>query len=68
MATVPFTEGDVKSYLDKCIEYWRIKRDTVPADTDIDADEHLEFKKMAPYYIDAFQSVRMSLFGELLPK
>ena len=68
MATIPFTEEDIKGYLDGCIEHWRTKRDTDPSDTDADVEEHLKLKEMAPYYIDAFQSVRMTLFGELLPK
>lgn len=50
--TVPFTEKDVKGYLDKAIEYWR----KCPA------------TEMRDSYVDAYQSVRISLFGELLPK
>ena len=50
--TIPFTEEDVKNYLDKTIESWRKKKD----------DETAE------YYIDAFQSVRTSLFGDTLSK
>lgn len=41
-------------YLDEAIEYWRDKRD--------DSEEY----EFAHCYIDAFQSVRVSLFGELL--
>lgn len=52
---IPFTENDVKAYLDKCIRKWRKRRDTRGADHEV-----------APYYIDAFQSVRTSLFGEIL--
>jgi len=52
---VAFTEKDVKDYLDKCIRYWRgVKKKGGPK------------KEMAAYYIDAFQSVRISLFGECL--
>ena len=51
--TVPFTEKDVKEYLDKVITHWRMC-DAPPG--------------MASHYVDAFQSVRMSLFGELLPQ
>lgn len=50
--TIPFNKEDVKKYLDECIKYWR--------------KEHLNNKEMARYYIDAFQSVRVSLFNELL--
>ena len=67
---VPFIEEDVKEYLDSCIGHWRVKKKS--------AEERLSKKNiptynvrenltMASYYIDAFQSVRMSLFGELLP-
>lgn len=42
-----------KQYLDNCIRHWRKqKRDG---------------NKTAKYYIDAYQSCRLSLFGELLP-
>jgi hypothetical protein len=58
MSTVPFTEKDIKSYLDECIVFWRDKRDN-SVDT-----EHT----MAVCYVDAFQSMRTSLFGELLPQ
>lgn len=43
----------VLQYLDKCITFWRAQRD----------NNSCEYAK---YYIDAFQSVRKSLFGELL--
>jgi len=55
--TVPFTEVDVKNYLDVCINFWRNKK--------INGNENE--KDMAVYYIDAYQSVRISLFGESLP-
>jgi len=55
---VPFKRKDVKAYLDKCIRKWRR----------IGNDKSDLKKEMAIYYIDAFQSVRISLFGELLPK
>lgn len=45
---------EIKEYLDKCIRYWRDKRDK-------DGCEY------AKYYIDAFQSIRMSIFDDLLP-
>lgn len=54
--TVPFTKDDVKGYLDLVIRHWRKKRD--------DGGHMSEF---AEYYIDAYQSVRYSLFDELLP-
>lgn len=42
---------DIKQYLDNCIVFWRNKRDK-------------ENSKIAPYYIDAFQSIRCSIFGK----
>jgi len=54
---VPFTEKDIKDYLDGAIRNWRKIRDESVVDSHI-----------APYYVDAFQSVRVSLFGEMLPK
>jgi len=55
---VEFTEEAIKEYLDSCIKSWRDKRDDVkfPEVT----------REMAKHYIDAFQSVRISIFGELL--
>lgn len=47
-----FEKDAVKDYLDTNIRYWRAEREY-----SIDP---------AKYYIDAYQSVRMSLFGELL--
>ncbi len=58
-STVPFTEIDVKAYLDRGIRAWRIKRD--------DQKNGLEDRGIAVHYIDAYQSVRTSLFGETLP-
>ncbi len=48
-----FNEEVIKGYLDNAIKIWRHKRDK----------ESCEYAK---YYIDAFQSVRLSIFGELL--
>ena len=47
---------DAKKYLDDMIIFWRKER-----------DGNSENKEIAPYYIDAFQSARNSMFGELLP-
>jgi len=58
--TVKFTEEKVKEYLDGCIRNWRKVGDNgVPGMPEYD-------KNIATYYIDAYQSVRVSLFGELL--
>jgi hypothetical protein len=50
--TINFTEEGVKTYLDRTIEHWRKCAPT----------------QMQKHYVDAFQSMRVSLFGELLPK
>lgn len=50
----------IKGYLDNAIMMWRRKRDEVPPDVTT-----LE-SVMADYYIDAFQSIRTSLFGTIL--
>jgi hypothetical protein len=50
--TVVFTEEGIKEYLDNCITHWR---GCAPTD-------------MQKHYVDAFQSMRITLFGELLPK
>ena len=54
MATVKFTKDSIKEYLDSCISHWRARRDSMDKNSSI-----------ATYYIDAYQSVRMSIFGEL---
>ncbi len=51
--TVPFDKDEIKAYLDRCIVFWRERRQQGDA--------------VAKYYIDTFQSVRTSIFGELLP-
>lgn len=48
----------IKEYLDSCIEHWREIQILTETEEDF---------VMSSHYIDAFQSVRMSLFGELLP-
>lgn len=50
---VVFDEQNIKNYLDNVIVFWRRRRDE-------------KEDEIAKYYIDAFQSVRNSLFGELL--
>ena len=62
--TVSFTERDVKIYLDSCIKFWRAKRDN----RNVFDIREMKERDMALFYIDAYQSVRMSLFGELLEK
>lgn len=52
MDTIEFTEEAVKDYLDKCILHWRKKKS--------------EGNEIALYYIDAYQSIRSSIFGVVL--
>ena len=51
ITTINFNEDDIKEYLDRCIRYWRQQKTN----------------SEAIYYIDAYQSMRTSIFGELLP-
>jgi len=55
--TIEFTEEAVKKYLDDAITYWRKLRDSGSPSS----------PHYIVYYIDAYQSVRVSLFGELKP-
>jgi hypothetical protein len=50
--TIAFTEEAVTAYLDAAIAAWRKRRE--------------EGDGVAVHYVDAFQSVRTSLFGEAL--
>lgn len=59
---VEFTETDVKAYLDKAIVFWRKKRNEAPGTPEGD-----KLVVMARHYVDAYQSVRVSLFGDTLP-
>lgn len=54
--TIRFTKQNVKNYIDECILFWRKVRD----------NENDPNSMFAVYYIDAYQSVRVSLFGRLL--
>ena len=56
MNTIPFTKQKVIEYLDKNIEYWRNKMSNTSNEEDI---------LIAQCYVDAYQSVRASLFGQL---
>jgi len=60
---VPFNKEAVRTYLDDAIKFWRSARDRKGAMT----KDQVDLKSMSPYYIDAYQSVRISLFGETLP-
>ena len=52
------TTESVAEYLDNAIRHWREKKDTSKK-----GDERL----IARCYVDAFQSVRVSLLGDILP-
>ncbi len=49
------TKREIKEHLDKCIRYWRKERDLSP--------ENLE---KGSCYVDAYQSIRTSIFDETL--
>lgn len=50
---IPFEQLEVQAYLDRSIRYWRGKK--------------AGGNGAAESYIDAFQSVRRTLFGDVLP-
>lgn len=52
------TEQEALAYIDACIRRWRRIRDR----------HETEGTSLEECYVDAFQSVRSSLFGELLPE
>lgn len=59
--TVEFTEEAIQDYLDNAIRAWRTQRDRAHGPEGDTAQ-----RIMAEHYVDAFQSVRTSLFGETL--
>lgn len=61
---IVFSEDAVKEYLDEAIRSWRRKRDG--RNIEMQASMASEKVIMARHYIDAYQSVRTSLFGDLL--
>lgn len=58
MNKLEFTEEAIKKYLDDCITLWR---------AEVRGGGSIEGRTMAVYYVDAYQSVRSSIFGETLP-
>ena len=54
---------EIKEMLDKLIIYWRVQKDKATSKNSIggDLDKHT-----ASCYVDAYQSVRKNIFGELL--
>lgn len=59
--TIPFTEEAVKDHLDLGITLWRKRQERAESENDFASTQ------IAISYVDAFQSIRLSLFGELLP-
>ncbi len=55
---IPLTEIAVRLYLRDAIQSWRQRRDKAVTSVERDACNH---------YVDAFQSVHISLFGETVP-
>lgn len=62
---VPFTPEAVREYLHQAVTKWRLIR--AHALEEIPTEDRDDLAAMAPYYIDAFQSVHVSLFGTLIP-
>ena len=60
---VKWTKGDVKAYLDYCIQYWRHVK---MIQQGYKKDKPLAYHA-AICNIDTYQAVRDSLFGETLP-
>ena len=60
---IPFTEKAVKEFLDNAIKSWRSKYNKHSMKNHRTSEE---LALQAADYIDAYQSVRVSLFGELL--
>ncbi len=56
---LPFTKKGVKEYLDNCIINWRDQRSKAKTNHEI---------LTARCYLDAFQCMRITIFGETLSK
>lgn len=63
VSRIEFTKDHVRNYLDGAIDTWRTIRDCPTEDLGNLAEQ----KPLAEAYIDAYQTVRASLFGEILP-
>lgn len=55
--SVPFTEKDIKKYLDRCIRAWKNREKKV---------QNLEDALVAETYLEALQSVKEALFGKIV--
>jgi len=60
---VVFKKREVREYLDGLIMFWRNSRDEEIEDLE---EEEKYLKEISKYYIDAYQTVRLSLFGKML--
>jgi len=57
---VPLTEFHIKGYLDRCIEYWIDKSAKLKKRERLNDEDIIK----AEVYIEAYQAIRISLFGE----
>lgn len=57
---LPFTKEAILTHLDKCIEYWRKE-----SDSNSNGEKTSLSINEIRCYIDAYQSLRTSIFGEL---
>ena len=62
MAEMVLTPDEALAHIDRCIEQWRDTREQAKAQR-----QYANYAK-AVLYVDAWQSCRTSLFGELLPE
>ena len=58
MDIIPFTKDAIKKYLDSCITKWREFRDC--------PENNEKMRDRARCYVDVYQDVRISLFGNTL--
>lgn len=66
MVTIEFSKEEVKKYIDSCIDYWR-KRKLEPEESDDTYIGNERHSLVCACYIDAYQCMRVSIFGELKP-
>lgn len=59
-----FSKENIKNYLDSCIKQWRLNKKEAEGDGPAATNDHKVHT--ASCYVDAYQSVRISLFGECL--
>lgn len=68
----PKSPEEIKEYLTEAVLSWRAHRDNPIVEGEFCGTRELEqrarLKKLAPYYIDAFQSAHVFFFGEPVPE